>query len=349
MDSRQKTPRGIVFRRGEAEDELSTFDVMRRSMNAEMSWANHSAMRHHLRNSPNCSFWVAEDTPRFGSPRIVGYARAVVRDAVWSLTEFFVTPSQHRQGVGGTLLSRCIQDGERAGADTRLVLASHHPDADSLYIRRAGCFPRLPMMLLSGPATTLIDPAPGKLPIEDSTIIGYHADRTNSASEDDPRIIASTLVLNGGIQEELDALDREIVGYARPTEHRFWAEQMGGDRGAARIFRSARQDGSAPIIGYSYIGSACSGPTVTLNPAHQSRFYYHVSGIARQVYRSSFDLTGGLLSASEQYCALAGINEVMLQWLLASGWQIVFQYLFTCTRTLGKMDSYVCHNPLYVL
>src|SRR5580658_9138140 len=93
-----RLPRGISLRRGTASDESGAFDVMRRTMNAEMSWANHSAMRHHLRTSPACSFWVAEETPRFSSPRVVGYARSIVRDNVWSLTEFFVLPNQHRHG-----------------------------------------------------------------------------------------------------------------------------------------------------------------------------------------------------------------------------------------------------------
>src|SRR5258708_475039 len=166
--------RGISIRRGTTDDETGTFDVMRRTMNAEMSWSNHAPMRHHLRNSPNCSFWVAEDAPRFGSPRIVGYARSVVRDTVWSLNEFFVLPSQHRQGVGGSLLSHCIDDGDAVGADTRIVLASHHPDADSLYIRRAGCLPLLPMMMLAGSSTTLRPPDDEIGGISDDLLTGLY-------------------------------------------------------------------------------------------------------------------------------------------------------------------------------
>lgn len=340
-------PRGVTIRRGTAEDELNSFDVMRRTMSADMSWSAHSAMRHHLRNSPNASFWLAEETPRFGSPRLVGYARAIVRDAVWSLTEFFVVPSQHRQGVGGSLLSHCLVDGDHAGADTRMVLASHHPDADSLYIRKANCYPRLPMMLLSGSSTSLRAPDPQARPIRDDQATGFYGNRPGTVA-DLTDVCASPIILTETILEEFNALDREIVGYARPTEHRFWAEQMGGDRGAARLFRR-RTGGLERIVGYSYIGPVSSGPTLAYDTEDLPRFFFHVSGLARQLNRSGFDLTGGFIQQADQYCAVAGTNEIMLNWLLSSGWQIVFQYLFMSSRPLGKMERYVCHNPLYVL
>lgn len=343
-NSGRKLPRGITVRRGSADDESATFDVMRRTMNAEMVWANHAATRHHLRNSPQVSFWVAEEAPRFGSPRIVGYARSVVRDCVWSLTEFFVLPSQHHQGLGSALLAHCLADGAEAGADTHLVLASHHPDADSLYIRRAGCLPRLPMMLLAGPTTSLYLPAAEDAAIQDAVCPTLPSSPTGSSQSE--LLIAEPLVLTPEIQSTLDALDREIVGYARPTEHTLWAAEMGGPHGASRLFLRRRKGGDQ-IVGYAYLGAHCSGPLLALDPQNQPRFFCHVTSVARTLQRGGFDLS--FLHPADQYCALGGNNAVMLHWLLHSGWQIVFQYLFMSSRPLGQLDRYVCHNPLYFL
>lgn len=124
-------------------------------MGYEMTWSHHAAIRAHLRTSPHCSFWVAEETPRFGKTRLVGYARSTVRERVWNLNEFFLVPDYQRRGIGGALLDCSLADGDRAGADTRYILASQNAGADALYIRRAGCFPRIPMMLLAGPLQDL--------------------------------------------------------------------------------------------------------------------------------------------------------------------------------------------------
>ena len=325
---------------------------MRRTMNAEMSWANHSPTRHHLREGPNCSFWVAEDAPRFGAPRIVGYARSVVRDRVWSLTEFFVLPSQHRQGVGGSLLTNCMADGDAVGADTRIVLASHHPDADSLYIRRAGCLPLLPMMMLAGSSTSLRPPEAGRGAITDNLLTGLYNERFASgfgARSGLQNVVAEPITALGRQLDEINALDRDIVGYTRPTEHRLWINEMGGEHGAARVFRARLPGGDNRIIGYSYVGAHSSGPTLAVDPEDLPRFFYHVSCTASALYRPGGDISLSFTHPADQYCAVAGINQVMLRWLLASGWQIVFQYIFMCTRPLGKLDRYICHNPLYVL
>ena len=146
---RSTLPRNITIRRGTNEDEPATFDVMRRTMGHEMAWSQHAAVRHHLQHTACSSFWLAEEKQRFTSPRIVGYARSIVRDGVWSLTEFFVLPAHHRHGIGGALLDRLVKEGDSFGADTRLILASQHSGANSLYVRKLGCFPRLPMMMLT--------------------------------------------------------------------------------------------------------------------------------------------------------------------------------------------------------
>jgi GNAT superfamily N-acetyltransferase len=340
------TPRsGVHFRRGVPEDEFATFNVMARAMNYEMNWPHHAATRHHLRTSPQVSFWVAEETQRFGGPKIVGYARSLTREGIWNLAEFFVLPDYQRRGIGGTLLAHCLEEGQQAGATTRFVLASHHAGADSLYVRLCSCFPRLPMLLLAGPTDNLRvigseesppivetvpdAPLPGILPAETLT--------------------AEPLVLTPEIQGAIDALDREIVGFARPTEHRHWSAQMGGPSGSSRLFRrlsagNGQEAGS--IVGYAYIGTHSSGPALARDPADLPRMIAHVAALSRTNAASSSAFER---APTEIYLAIAGTNETMLRWLLECGWQIVFQYLFMSTHPFGRFDRYVCYNPLYFI
>jgi GNAT superfamily N-acetyltransferase len=339
-------PRGIRVRRGDSDDEFAAFEVMRRTMGYEMNWMHHARMRHHLRVSPHSSFWLAEETPRFGAAKVIGYARSVVRERVWSLTEFFILPGHQRQGIGTALLEHCLADGEQAGMDTQLVLASHHPGADSLYVRKAACFPRIPMLLLSGPLASL-RPFPGHAPLSLSN--GANAlDAPMDAAG--TRLCAEPMVLTEDVQSTLDALDREMVGFARACEHAHWAAEMAGPDGASCLFRrtateTAEFGEEGQIVGYAYIGPHLSGPALARDPADLPYMLTHVA----QRARAQADPERGLLYPAEHYWAVAGTNETVLSWLLECGWQIVFQYLFMSSRPLGRFDRYVCHNPLYLL
>ena len=353
-EKRQDTllSRGIHVRRGRVEDEFATFEVMRRTMGYEMVWTQHIAMRHHLRLSGGASFWVAEETPRFGAARVVGYARSVVREGVWSLTEFFVLPGHHRQGIGGVLLLRCLEDGATEGADTRLVLASHHPAADALYIRKAKCIPRIPMLLLAGSIGRLRADENASLNIFEKASRPDDEAGPLSLKETGSGLFAEPLLPESAIQNAILDLDRRIVGYGRPQEHLHWASQMGGLEGASRIFRRAVATpyGWAPspeIAGYAYIGAESSGPVLAVDPADQPRMIAYVAELARKAAQTPGETWPW--QPVEQYWAVPGTNEVVLKWLLDRGWQIVFQYLFMCTRPMGEFDRYVCCNPLYVL
>lgn len=342
-------PRGIHLRRAVEGDEQVTFDVMRRSMGHDMNWMHHLPMRRHLRSAPASSFWLAEESHRFGKPRVVGYAHSIVRDHVWSLTEFFVLPTHHRQGIGRALLSHCLMDGDSEGADTRLVLASQNPSADSLYIRKAGCFPRIPMFLLSGPAANAqILPESCTATIQDDILPSSVSETptwyARPAAGQQVQLLATPLDPSAEVQRQLDQLDRDIVGYARPLEHRLWTTEMGGPMGAARLFREAE---TGRIVGYVYFGPHSSGPALASDPRLLPPMMAHVMRVSRQYEGHSPNI--GLLEPADPYWAIAGTNEVVLRWLLECGWQIVFQYLFMSTRPLGQMDRYACHNPLYML
>jgi len=345
-------PRGISLRRAGEDDEIAAFEVMRRSMGYEMTWAHHAAVRQHLRNSPDSSFWLAEESHRFSKPRAVGYARSIVREGVWNLTEFFVLQTHHRQGIGSGLLANCLEDAAGFGADTHLVLASRHPSADALYVRQAGCIPRLPMFLLSGPRGNLRADPYYRVPVED-TVLPHSAPASYDAggvvrAENAPILRAEPLNLTPEISAALDSLDREIVGFARAPEHVHWNLEMGGETGAARLFRRILPDGSSgEIAGYAYFGAHASGPALATDPADLPRMLAHIMGVSNQLTRATDGVE--FLGSGDPYIAIAGTNETVLRWLLDCGWQIVFQYLFMSSRPLGRPDRYVCHNPLYVL
>lgn len=334
----ERVSRSITFRRGTPEDEPDTFDVMRRAMGSDMSWSQHVRARRHLRSAPNSSYWVAEDTPRFGRSRIVGYAHSMVRDGVWQLTEFFVLTAYQRQGIGRTLLRCCLQDGEEAGASSRFILASYHPAADSLYIRLAGCFPRLPMLLLGGQAESL-HPHQSHGPILDALA---PPSSSNHDSSEEP-LLAEPIEANPVTLAMLDRLDRAILGYTRLPEHLHWIAETGGPEGAARLFRKAGGGAQAgEPVGYAYYGPLSTGPFLALNPADLPRMVLHVLHVARLHPHIS-----GHLARVEPYLAIPGCNEVMLQWLLGCGWRIVFQYLYMSSHPVPKLEHYVCHNPLH--
>jgi GNAT superfamily N-acetyltransferase len=356
QDSQEKRavlPRHISLRRGTGDDEYPTFEVMRRTMGHEMTWSHHAPTRHHLQTSPNSSFWVAEEKQRFTSARIVGYARSIVREGVWSLTEFFVMPGHHRQGIGGALLANCVEDGEAFGANTRLILASQHAGADSLYVRKLDCYPRLPMMMLVGPLSRLRAPA-GDAPRIVETAFPFVDPVLSLRAESafGEILLAEPLVLTPKIIDAIDALDRRIVGFARPEDHRFWAREAGGMSGASRIFRRVRRDADGEdelgeIAGYAYLGPHSSGPALADAPGDLPHMLAHVATLSSAL--ANADSEHEIIQPLEQYWALAGSNEVTLRWLLECGWQIVFHYLFMSTRPLGSLDRYVGYNPLYFL
>lgn len=335
----ERLSRSITFRRGTPQDEADTFDVMRRAMGSDMSWSHHVRARRHLRASPNSSYWVAEDTPRFGRSRIVGYAHSIVRDHVWQLTEFFVLPSFQRQGIGSTLLRCCLQDGEEAGAEVRFILASYHPAADSLYIRMAECYPRLPMLLLAGQfeALQLIERASSIL----DTVYPPSEGSSFDENAGEP-LLAEPILPTPAHLALLNQLDQAVLGYTRPPEHLHWIAETGGPEGAARLFRRTVSPHAGEPVGYAYCGPLSTGPFLSLDPADLPRMVLHVARIAR-IHLSRM----GMAERFEPFLAIPGCNEVALRWLLNNGWRIVFQYLYMSSHPIPSIERYICHNPLH--
>ena len=356
-------PRDVLLRKGVPSDEFATFEVMRRTMGFEMAWSHHEASRNHLRNSPGCSFWIAEERGRFGSVKAIGYARSILREKTLCLTEFFVLPGFHQKGIGGALLEKCIEDGKAFGAEERLVLASHHPAANSLYVRKFGCAPRIPMLLLAGPLSRLRLPEELFRPIQETYLpFAFPPFDPSNYSDKGYFLRAEPIVLTPEIESRFRELDREIVGYERTLDHRFWAEQMGGAEGASRIFcrvplPSASQNGASNpenvalkiknIVGYAYLGNHSSGPALSLESADLPAMLTHISLLARAKVNEEDDKN--FILPLEQYWSVSGVNETVLRWLLNCGWEITFHYLFMSSKPMGRLENYIGNNPLYLL
>jgi ribosomal protein S18 acetylase RimI-like enzyme len=170
-------------------------------------------------------FWVA-----VSDGAVVGFAIAYLRGTHWHLKSLQVVPAYQGRGIGAELMRRCMV-GLPPRSVRSVVSEAIQPVSNSLYLR-AGMYPRLVVYPLSG----------------------------------DPRAARRRAVGPGGVgaaasDVELDALDRQVLGYARPDAHRLWRDVIDADRVV-----STRSDGGR-IVGYAYIATdGTIGPALGRTP-----------------------------------------------------------------------------------
>jgi GNAT superfamily N-acetyltransferase len=127
-------------------------------------------------------------------PDPVGFSAAILRDGVWFLSQLWVLPERQGKGIGAALLDEALSWG--TGARAFAVVASPDPAAATLYLR-ASMYPLWVQYELVG-ANDVPDPPGGSGPLRDSD------------------------------QSWLDALDREVLGWARPEDHRLFRAEAAG-------------------------------------------------------------------------------------------------------------------------
>jgi len=148
---KNRTPRHI--RCAMAPSTMSaTFEVMRRTMARKWPGTHHAAHAVTFSIQNVCSYWSPKKNSDFTSARIIGYARSVVREGVWSLTEFFVLPGTTDRASA----AHCSHAARRRATRSRKHALNPRVAAFrrrfALYPQLA-CFPGLPIdELLSGPA-----------------------------------------------------------------------------------------------------------------------------------------------------------------------------------------------------
>ena len=206
-----------------------------------------------LRDFPD-RFWVAEI-----DGTVAGFSIAYLRDAHWHLKSLQVVPAHQGLGIGGELMRRCMVD-LPPGAVRSVVSEAIQPISNALYVR-AGMYPRLVLYALAG------DPAAARRLSRDQVVASAPAS-----------------------DAELDELDRDVIGYARPDAHRLWRSVIDAER-----LVSARSGGG--LVGYAYIANdGTIGPALGRTPRDLRSVIGHSMGrLAETGSRSANVLVPGTL------------------------------------------------------
>jgi GNAT superfamily N-acetyltransferase len=216
---------------------------------------------HTLATDPR-RFAVAERQLRGDRRRVVAFGSAVERGEVWFLSMLFVEPGAQARGIGRALLHEILP----APVD-RGVLAtctdSAQPISNGLYAS-LGIVPRMPLFNLVGrPRSDRAWPA---LPD------GIAAQRVGD-------------VERWADDAEVQALDRELLGFSHPEDHRFVLEEP------RRAFAYRSPDGS--LAGYAYAGDVGRvGPIAVSRPELLAPVLGHVLAAVEPRGASSVWLPG---------------------------------------------------------
>jgi GNAT superfamily N-acetyltransferase len=232
----RRLPAGVRLRRAEPADLPACARIWREGINDYLGRLNQreipndlaaiSRLHAHLLATDPKTFLVAVRSGTVqgnrDGERIVAFGAATRRDGVWFLSMLFVLPGEQGGGVGRALLEQIMPpDGDPVLAT---CTDSQQPISNALYAAY-GMVSRMPLLSFVGrPARR---DAFGALP----------AGVTAAPFED----------LAGGAHRELagavDALDREVAGFAHPEDHRFL--RLEGRRGF--LFRAGER-----VLGYGY-------------------------------------------------------------------------------------------------
>lgn len=129
--------------------------------------------------------------------RIIGYARATLRDGVRQLTELFVHPGRQSRGVGKKLIEYVFP---AEGARQRVILASSDIRGTMRYFK-AGIYARFPIYYFTR--------RPKKVNVE--TDLDFQPMSASAA-----------------LMKTLNHIDNTIIGYRREEDHRWFVENRQG-------------------------------------------------------------------------------------------------------------------------
>jgi GNAT superfamily N-acetyltransferase len=222
---------GIVYRPATADDVPACGEIWRDALNDYLVRLGQPAvgedlrpigrLHEHLRATDPERFWVA-----VRERRVIGFGSAILRGRLWFLSMLFVRPDDQRLGVGRSILDAILP------GDEGLALAtgtdSAQPISNGLYAG-LGMVPRMPLLSVVGRPD-----APGRMPPLPAGVRATSVDGS-LAGEEGP---------DGGA---LDALDREVVGFQHPQDHR-WLRAEG-----RQPFLYCGADGA--VVGYGYTSS----------------------------------------------------------------------------------------------
>jgi GNAT superfamily N-acetyltransferase len=189
-----------------------------------------------------------------GEERVVAFAAALMRERLWFLSMLFVRPELQGAGLGRALLARVAPgDGEASFRST--ATDSAQPISNALYASQ-GIVPRVPLLNLIGLPHE--PDAFGSLP---SGIVPVaFADLAGRPGSDEHQRLA----------DDVDALDREVLGVAHPADHRFLRQESR----TGWLYRGP--DGA--VVAYGYATEAGRiGPVAVRDPKLLAAILGHLS------------------------------------------------------------------------
>lgn len=301
----QDAAMSIELRRATPEDRDAVYAMFRRSIwaylrqvgvvGAEDDEDPKEAWRRQRATFVHTETTAAEDWLAADGDRVVGMARSIERDGHLQLTHFFVDPDAQAGGVGRRLLARAFPPDRGSG---RSILATQHPRALSLYLRSG-------VAVRSVAATFLRRPERMPLPAG-----------------------AEVAPVGEGEVADLERMDRDILGFARPEDLRFLAS----DRPASLLVRDGRP------FGYAFTSNGeLSGPAGARSAAD-------LPGVLAVLEDAAFergqDEHGVLLSLE----AHEGVR-----WLLDRGYRLApfYEFLLVDAPTVA-FDRYVMTQPSFL-
>lgn len=189
-----------------------------------------------------------------GEERVVAFAAALMRERLWFLSMLFVRPELQGAGLGRALLSRVTPgDGEASFRST--ATDSVQPISNALYASE-GIVPRVPLLNLIG-----LPQDPGAFGSLPSGIVPLaFADLAGRPGSDGHQQLA----------DDVDALDREVLGVAHPADHRFLRQESR----TGWLYRGPDD----AVLGYGYATEAGRiGPVAVRDPELLAPILGHLS------------------------------------------------------------------------
>jgi GNAT superfamily N-acetyltransferase len=234
-------------------------------------------------------FWVAEK-----DGEIIGYARSSEHDGLMDLTEFFVLPNQQSGGVGRELLARAFP---KSGARYRVIIATLDERALSRYLS-AGVYGRFPVKY-------------------------FYRKAEQVDMQTDLKIEPLQLDLQ---LDDLNRIDRQIVGHARAVVHQWVATTRDG-------FVYKRK---GEVVGYGYVGGG-NGPFALLDENDTPAVMAHAESL--------------LAEKGEEFGAETPlINRKAIQYFSERKYKIdSFTVLFMSNEPFGRFENYLCFSPIFFM
>jgi len=265
-------------------------------------------------------FLVAVQTatagPKEGRQEVVGFGIAAQREHLWFLSQLYVLPDQQGKGIGRALLTQILPSVPAAAhadesaptpapgaepAPRHGVLAmctdSAQPVSNALYAGY-GIVPRMPVFNLVG------TPNPSTLARLPAGIEAVPFDGGEPAAT-----------------AAIDAVDREILGYAHPADHAFL--RAGGRTGF--VYRTSAGD----AVGYGYSSEAGRfGPVAVLDETLTAPILGH--------------LMHNIRPRGATTVWVPGANDRAMVALLRAGLRIEgFPAMMCWTRPFGRFERYL--------